>query len=106
MTIKDLGRWESLEMVQRYSRSVCLSGFAAHNGLMLNYSTMPNGNRVPQSNLTSANLYSDYRLVTPTLCHKGVMQFVGMMPTVVFQTIGFIMSLFVEVAFSHEITFM
>jgi len=25
MTVKDLGRWESLEMVQRYTRSVRLS---------------------------------------------------------------------------------
>jgi len=29
ITIKDLGRWEYMERVQRYSRSVCLSGFAA-----------------------------------------------------------------------------
>ena len=38
MTIKDLGRWESLERVQSYTRSVCLSGFAAQNGGMITIS--------------------------------------------------------------------
>jgi hypothetical protein len=30
MTIKDLGRWESLEMVQRYTRSVTFEGSMKH----------------------------------------------------------------------------
>ncbi len=30
MTIKDLGRWESLEMVQRYTRSVTFEDCMKH----------------------------------------------------------------------------
>ena len=30
MTIKDLGRWESLEMVQRYTRSVTFEDSMKH----------------------------------------------------------------------------
>ena len=35
MTIKDLGRWESLEMVQRYTRSVSFSDSLRFNKLPL-----------------------------------------------------------------------
>ena len=44
MTIKDLGRWESIEMVQRYTRPACRASLhimsecdlCSHRGLALN----------------------------------------------------------------------
>ncbi len=52
MTIKDLGRWESLEMVQRYTRSVTFEDSMKHYKAPLRYSTaLNNTTRNPRSQI-------------------------------------------------------